>query len=244
VEFLSVFLALQGLETRRRALRASIAAAPQKVKAEQDRFHREQAAYVEESSRRQEHDAKRLALEEKITQLAERLKKDKERMTGVQNNVEYQALLREIDHAEREKSDCESKLLAVLQSLEESGVALAKYQSGFDSATLEHETNLHAIAAETAQFEKDLAQLEADRAAIAAELPHEHIHLYEKLAGSRAGLVVVAVQAGCCGGCHVKLRPAILSQLRHGGELMRCDSCSRILYLPERLAPSAAKAEG
>src|SRR5260370_41204037 len=86
VDFLSVFLALQGLETRRRALRAGIAGAPQKVKAEQDRFHREQAAYEEESSRRREHDEKRLALEEKITQLAERLKKDKERMTGVQDN--------------------------------------------------------------------------------------------------------------------------------------------------------------
>jgi predicted nucleic acid-binding Zn-ribbon protein len=244
VDFLSVFLALQGLETRRRALRAGIASAPQKVKAEQDRFHREQAAYEEESARRRDHDEKRLALEEKIAQLGERVKKDKERMTGVQNNVEYQALLREMDHAEREKAESEAKLLAVLQALEESAVALAKYQSGFDSATREHEANLHVIAGETAQFEKDLAQLESDRSAIAAELPHEHIHLYEKLAGSRAGLVVVPAQAGCCGGCHVKLRPAILSQLRHGHELIRCDSCSRILYLPERLTPPAAKAEG
>lgn len=243
MDFLSVFLALQGLETRRRALRAGIAGTPQKVKAEQDRFHKEQATYEEESARRRDFDAKRQALEEKIAELAERVKKDKERMTGVQNHVEYQALLRELDHAEREQVESEAKLLVVAQALEACDAALANYQSGFDSATLDHEARVQAINAETAQLESDLARLEGDRAAIAGELQSEHLNLYEKLAASRSGLVVVAAQAGCCGGCHVKLRPAILSQLRHGEQLIRCDSCSRILYLPERVENPAAKAE-
>lgn len=235
VDFLRVFLQLQGLETRRRSLRESIAAAPKKTAAETARFHKEQAAYEEESARRAALQQNRATLEERVQVLVQRLARDKERMHDVRNNTEYQALLREMDHAEREKGDIDHKLADIARATDECDAALAGHQGGFDAAKAAHEENLRQIDAETAGFQRELDGLESERGSIAAGLQHEQFSLYEKLAASRHGVVVVPVQSGCCGGCHVKLRPALISQLKRGGAIVRCDSCARILYLPELL---------
>lgn len=44
--------------------------------------------------------------------------------------------------------------------------------------------------------------------------------------------VVRVTEDGYCGGCHVKLPPQTLADLRYGS-LTECDSCSRILYDPQ-----------
>lgn len=233
MEFLQVFLALQGLEGRRRTLREAIASAPLKQTAEVQRFHHEQAAYQEQSTRKKDLELKRAELTDLTATLEQRIVRDKERMQAIRNNVEYQALLREIDHAEHEKLDAGKKLAVIAREIETTDAALAQYQSGFETAKVAHDENLAALRVEVEQLEADLKRLEDDRAEIAGGLAQEQISLYEKLAISRQGVVVVPALAGGCGGCRIKLRPAILSQLRRRTEMIRCDSCSRILYMPE-----------
>jgi predicted nucleic acid-binding Zn-ribbon protein len=233
VEFLQVFLALQGLEGRRRALRDAIAAAPQKQTAEDQRFHREQAAYEEQSARKKDLELKRAELTDQSATLEQRIARDKERMQSIRNNVEYQALLREIDHAEHEKLEAGKKLAIIAREIETTDAALTQHQGGFETAKAAHDGNLATLADEVKRIEADLQRLEEERAAIAGGLAPEQVSLYEKLALSRGGVVVVPALAGGCGGCHIKLRPAIMSQLRRRAEMIRCDSCSRILYLPD-----------
>jgi len=42
--------------------------------------------------------------------------------------------------------------------------------------------------------------------------------------------VVVALEEGRCKGCHLKVSGDVESMARKGQELVRCDSCGRILY--------------
>ncbi len=241
MEFLQVFLALQGLEGRRRQLRDALAQAPKKVEAETARFQKEQAKYQEESARQRDLERKRGELETLKKTLDDRIARDKERMHNIRNNTEYQALLREIDHAEHDRAEADKLLATVHKELAAVDAALAEGQGGFEAAKARHEENLAAIEKERLERQADFDRMEGDRAAIATDLSPEHLQLYDRLAQSRGGMAVVPAQAGVCGGCHVKLRPALLSRLRVGKELIRCDSCSRVLYLPEA-APAGAKA--
>jgi predicted nucleic acid-binding Zn-ribbon protein len=55
---------------------------------------------------------------------------------------------------------------------------------------------------------------------------------FHRLAGTRQGKVVVAVENGACTGCRVKLRGPLLHQLKEAKALTVCESCQRILFLP------------
>lgn len=233
MDFLKVFLALQGQESRRRQLRDAVARCPQQLEAEKARFLKEQAQHQEWTTRAIDLKRKRGELETLQHTKDDLITRDKARMSNIQNNTEYQALLREIDQAEHEKSEAARTIATIDKELADVDASLAGGRGGFEAARAEHEQRLAAIEAEKREREAELASLEAERAEVAAGLSREHVNLYEQLALKRGGQVVVPAMAGGCGGCHVKLRPALLSQLKQKTGLIRCDSCSRILYLPE-----------
>jgi predicted nucleic acid-binding Zn-ribbon protein len=53
---------------------------------------------------------------------------------------------------------------------------------------------------------------------------------YERLVRNKGENVVVGVQHGVCGGCHMKLQPQLLVLCQADKELVTCSNCGRILY--------------
>jgi len=53
---------------------------------------------------------------------------------------------------------------------------------------------------------------------------------YERLVKSKGENVLVGVQHGVCGGCHMKLPAQTLVACQAGQELVSCTNCGRILY--------------
>ena len=54
---------------------------------------------------------------------------------------------------------------------------------------------------------------------------------YERLMKSKGGNVVVGVQHGVCGGCHMKLPTQTMVTCQAQNELVSCINCGRILVL-------------
>ena len=77
----------------------------------------------------------------------------------------------------------------------------------------------------------ELASLETDRAARAAEVDPGWLARYDRIA-SKGGPAVAIVEHGTCGRCHMKLSPAQAVQARRRDELVFCDFCGHILYAP------------
>ena len=53
---------------------------------------------------------------------------------------------------------------------------------------------------------------------------------YERLVRSKGENVVVGVQHGVCGGCHMRLPAQVLVTCQAQLELVACTNCGRILY--------------
>ena len=79
-------------------------------------------------------------------------------------------------------------------------------------------------------LQKELAELEANREALAAAVDESARGRYERLARSKGDNVVVGVQHGVCGGCHMKVPPQLLVTCQAEKELVSCSNCGRILY--------------
>jgi predicted nucleic acid-binding Zn-ribbon protein len=61
-------------------------------------------------------------------------------------------------------------------------------------------------------------------------VPPAALAKYEQLLKQRRMLAVAHVAGELCSACHVRLRPAVLQQIRRNEEMIQCDSCQRILY--------------
>jgi predicted nucleic acid-binding Zn-ribbon protein len=79
-------------------------------------------------------------------------------------------------------------------------------------------------------LKKELAELEANREELAAAVDEGARSRYERLVRSKGENVVVGVQHGVCGGCHMKLPPQLLVTCQAEKELVGCSNCGRILY--------------
>ena len=67
----------------------------------------------------------------------------------------------------------------------------------------------------------------------------EYVRLYNGGVATRRGVAVSAIKDGTCQACRVTVRPQQIMQARKGDEIVLCESCKRILYVPPP-APGAA----
>jgi predicted nucleic acid-binding Zn-ribbon protein len=75
-----------------------------------------------------------------------------------------------------------------------------------------------------------LAELESNREQISMAVDEGARSRYERLVKNKGTNVVVGVQHGVCGGCHMRLPTQILVSCRAQQEIVTCINCGRILY--------------
>ena len=65
--------------------------------------------------------------------------------------------------------------------------------------------------------------------------------IYDRLAQrSRDGVAVAEVVGGACSACYMHLRPQVQLNVKKGDEIVVCENCSRIMYMPKRGAEAGA----
>ena len=79
-------------------------------------------------------------------------------------------------------------------------------------------------------LKKELAQLELNREALSAGVEASERARYERLVKSKGENVVVGIQHGVCGGCHMRIPPQLLVRCQAQQEVVTCSNCGRILY--------------
>jgi predicted nucleic acid-binding Zn-ribbon protein len=72
--------------------------------------------------------------------------------------------------------------------------------------------------------------MEADRGTLAAAVDDSTRIRYERLFKHKGQNVVVGIQHGVCGGCHMQLSRQIIVTCQAEQELITCPNCGRILY--------------
>src|SRR5207302_4356256 len=77
-------------------------------------------------------------------------------------------------------------------------------------------------------LKKELAELEANREELAGAVDGSARGRYERLVKNKGENVVVGVQHGVCGGCHMKLQSQLLVSCQAQQELVTCRNCGRL----------------
>lgn len=145
-------------------------------------------------------------------------------------NEEYRALANEIETCKQAIFNIENQeieLMEQAESAQKEVVAATKVAA--DAKKLADE-QIAKLATREENLKKELAALEANREDLAAAVDESTRARYERLVRNKGDNVVVGVQHGVCGGCHMRLPAQILVSCKAQSELVTCTNCGRILY--------------
>lgn len=147
-------------------------------------------------------------------------------------NEEFQALNNEITRYENEVRALEDRELDLMESAESARAAITATDQETQAVRAQVERQLADLAAKSDALAAQLAELETERATLAAAMDEEVLDTFNRLFASK-GEAVVALEHEICTGCHMKVTTQIAVRVRGARELVHCEQCGRILYPAE-----------
>lgn len=123
----------------------------------------------------------------------------------------------------------EDALLGLMSQVEEIEARVKTTAEEIERLKREWEQRQETFGQRKSEVEDLLARLRGDRNGLAQQIDSEAINTYERIRLTR-GQAVVKVERGKCQGCHITV-PTSQWQKAKAGDLIQCNSCSRILYL-------------
>ena len=173
----------------------------------------------------------RRELEKQVAVVDSRLSRFDDHKAAVKTNQEFTALLHEIATAKGEKDAIEEQILRSArggrrhhrrdQGSREGARGCAA--RGGDAAR-------PALNTERQPSSAELARLTDERARETSAVEKPVLARYEQLLKQRRMIAVAPIDGELCTACHVRLRPAVVQQIRRNDGIVPCDSCQRILY--------------
>ena len=227
---LKLVVRLQEIDNRLAELSREIASLPKhileiqkKLVAHERKLDADRAALAANQKERKKCESDIPVQEQKISKL-------KDQMVSTKTNDQYRAFQNEIEFCQKEIRRLEDRILEMMGESEalEKNVKAAELALKEEKAQVEAEK---AVARErTAVDQKAAADLQAERAGIAKEIPPATYKQYERVRKGRRGVAVAEVVDGRCTACYILLRPQYFQDVKHTESILFCESCQRILY--------------
>ena len=224
-------LILQEKDLRLQKLRQELDRTPKEQEAARQRLQNTVNAMEQAKSALQENEVAIKALELDIRTRRDTISRLKTQQFETKKNEEYTKLGQEIVRYEGDIDGLETSELELMEKSDQLQKTLSEAQKDHETVNHGVEEEISALQSRADTFQKELEGLEADRAAKINEIPDSMAAHYERLLKSRGAPVVSLVTPeGLCTGCHVKVTPSTLVNVRAAKELISCANCGRILY--------------
>jgi len=145
-------------------------------------------------------------------------------------NEEYRALSHEIDTCKADIFNIENREIELMEKADAAQKEIARATAAANEARKLMDEQLAQLATREQNLSQELALLEANREELASAVGDAVRSRYERLIRTKGENVVVGIEHGACGGCHMRLPAQVMVTCRSQQELVACTNCSRILY--------------
>ena len=219
----------------------TVAAIPERMTALDDRLHATRGRLDDARREREEAQKSRREVEKHLGEVQSRLSRFKDQLMAVKTNKEYTAMQHEIGTAEEEVARLEDTILEQMLQIDELDAAVDAAESADREEAAAVERERAELETRRVKMERELTGASDERARLTEGISPASLRLFESIAGQRQGLAVVEARDGHCTVCNVRLRPQVFNEILLNTDLIRCESCLRVLYhdpnrVPERPA--------
>lgn len=232
-EQLRLLVMLQKIDTAVLRKTEVIDAIPKKISAVEQSLKDSRLLYDKQRQKCEALEKKKKDKERLLDDANEKVRKLRARVSEIKNNKEYQAHIKEIESAEKERFSIEDDILSLMESIDD----CCRELNTEDAKVKAEKERMGAFKKElnedVSKAEKELDELRLGRADIVKEIDKELYSLYLKLLEIRTGLAVAEARDEICYGCNMNIPPQLFVELKKSDKLIQCPQCNRILYWKE-----------
>jgi predicted nucleic acid-binding Zn-ribbon protein len=230
LETIEKLLVLQDRDRKIHRLKGELAHITPERQMLKERASGTQAALDQAKTRVKEIESKRKDLELEVETKKQLIVKYANQQFQTRKNEEYRALAHEIDTCKADIFKIEDQEIALMEQAESAQKDVVRAQQSAQEAKKLAEEQIAQLDAKELSLKKDLSEMEANRQDLSQAVDDGTRSRYDRLLKNKGENVVVGIQHGVCGGCHMKVPPQVLLSCQAQQELVMCSNCGRILY--------------
>jgi len=230
LEAIEKLLILQDRDRKISRVQGELAHIPPQRQTFQARAVEAQSALENAKTRVRQFESERKALELDVEAKQQLIARYANQQLQTRKNEEYRALSHEIELCKGEIFKIENQEIDLMEQGEAAQKEVVRATQAAHEARKLADEQLAQLGAREQNLKQELSELEANREELSAAVDETARSRYERLARSKGENVVVGVQHGVCGGCHMRLPAQILVMCQAQQELVTCINCGRILY--------------
>jgi hypothetical protein len=236
VRYQQLNLEIAALDARLSALPGELAAL--------DRKEQDAASAIQAARHRHDESLKeRRSFERDLKDLEQKIDKYNDQSREVKTNEQYRAIMSEIQTVKAHIGEVEEKILLSMEEADSLERKIGEAEKEVAARKKEIAAACKTLTDEKERVLARRADLEADRTTVASAIPHDLMEAFGRVARRRGDIVMAAVREERCTACNVRLRPALVAEVRKSEALIACESCHRLLYIfPEAPGTGSAAA--
>lgn len=210
-------------------LRDRVQVIPREIEKHEAELRRIQTQLDDYADRLEEAQRERRALERDAETARARRREVEMQQFRVKNQVEYQALTKEIEEMRRRAGDFDEKALGILSDEEAVEAEIARLTELANQEEKRVSEVKDKLLGELELVTRQRDEAEQRRAALVEQLDLKTRTRYERTLKSKGDFAVVTLQGGACGGCYYQLPPQRVAEVRRGIGLIVCEGCGRMI---------------
>ena len=163
---------------------------------------------------------------------------------AVKRNVEYKAMMKEILDVQAAIRLTEDKVLEKYEEIEQETQQTAVRDKEVAERRAKLQGRVAVVEGKLHEIAQRLDEARARKREAEERLDERALRLYRQIFKNKNGAVVVPIVNRTCGGCHLSVTAQTENMTRRHEQIVRCENCSRILYVPDEPAPEMEAAPG
>ncbi len=170
------------------------------------------------------------ALEVEVQGEQEKIRTYSKQQLETKDNEQYTALGRQQETCKETISNLETDEINVLEEMDVHAEVLKAAKAELQDANEAKAKALSEIDEREVGLGKKIEELAGQRTEAEGKLDELTLSRYNRLVERKGTNIVVGIQHGACGGCHMKLPEAEVIEIKSGSKVNYCPNCSRIVY--------------
>jgi predicted nucleic acid-binding Zn-ribbon protein len=231
---IQALLILQDRDAKRLGLEAQLKTVPGDIARVEQKISSEKAAIEAARTELRELETKKKLLETEIGSAETKVGQYRTQQLSIRKNEEYQAMGHQIETMQAQIAELEGQELEVMYAIDEAKKRFAAAEAELKTNIAGHEGRIAMLRERDRSLAAELLTAQAEVAKARAPVDGMKLRIYDRIA-VRNMPVVVAIHAGKCGGCHLKVSSEVESAARGKtvdplAQLPTCDQCGRVVY--------------
>ena len=170
------------------------------------------------------------ALEVEVQGEQEKIRTYSKQQLETKDNEQYKALGRQQETCKETISNLETDEISVLEEMDVHAEVLKAAKVEMEDANAAKVRGLSEIDEREVGLGKKIEELDGQRTEAESKIDELTLSRYNRLVERKGANIVVGIQHGTCGGCHMKLPEAEVIVIKARSKVNYCPNCSRIVY--------------